>query len=139
MSQASQRVYVQTCLHAAAKNRWQRHGLAVPASAPLRTTPRLAWDSSKQWHDNSRLVGLRQSRQTKKVSLAAVCQTKKYLTCHTIHSLSCSVTLEKKRESFFGKTILVGQPPKKKGGTRIGATEPLSSSLEFPDSKADWA
>ena len=28
--------------------------------------------------------------------------------------LSCSATLEKKREPFLGKTILVGQPPKKK-------------------------
>ena len=31
--------------------------------------------------------------------------------------LSCSVTLEKK-EPFLGKTILVGQPPKKKGEKR---------------------
>ena len=46
----------------------------------------------------------------------------------------------KKREPFLGKTILVGQPPKKRKGTRIGATEQLRSS---PKGKASlllvWA
>ena len=41
-----------------------------------------------------------------------------------------SVTLEKKGNPFFGKTILVGQPPKKKG-KRIGATQPLSKGNRF--------
>ena len=43
--------------------------------------------------------------------------------------LSCSVTLEKK-EPFFGKTILVGQPPKKK--KKKGATEQLTEAEGKP-------
>ena len=44
-------------------------------------------------------------------------------TARAVKQLSCSVTPEKKGTFFWARPCIVGQPPKKKVGTQIGATE----------------